>query len=126
MLWNANLLPAEGFQAQPQPPHHHQADELAEPAPLPAHALVIDVRSYAEFMSGHVDGARCLPLPRLVEDIVHLAPDPAQPIVLYCSSGARAEQALGQMRRMGYQACSNGGTPQGLAGRMGREIRRGM
>jgi len=124
MLWNSNLLPAEGFQAPPELPHH--ADDHHEPAPLPAHALVLDVRSYAEFMSGHVDGARCLPLPRLMEDIVHLAPDPAQPIVLYCASGARAEQALGHLRRMGYRACSNGGTPQGLAGRMGREIRRGM
>lgn len=125
MLWNSSLLPAGGFPAPPEPAHVADG-HLAERAPLPQHALVIDVRSYAEFMSGHVDGARCLPLPRLMEDIVHLAPDPAQPIVLYCASGARAEQALGQMRRMGYRACSNGGTPQGLAAELGREIRRGM
>jgi rhodanese-related sulfurtransferase len=124
MLWNSNPPSAAGL---PVPQDlHPQAGEPAESAPLPAHALLLDVRSYAEFMSGHVDGARCLPLPRLMDDIVHLAPDPAQPLVLYCASGARAEQALGLLRRMGYRACSNGGTPQQLAGRMGREIRRGM
>lgn len=125
MLWNSNLVPAGGLPAPPEPAHRADVEPV-EPAPLPPNALVIDVRSYAEFMAGHVDGARCLPLPRLEEDIVHLAPDPGQPIVLYCSSGARAEQALGQMRRMGYRACSNGGTPQGLARQLGREIQRGM
>lgn len=124
MQWNSGLLPAEGFQRPSDPMPH--ADGLHEAAPLPADAMVLDVRSYSEFMAGHVEGARCLPLPRLMEDIVHLAPDPAQPIVLYCASGARSEQALGLLRRMGYRACSNGGTPQQLAGRMGRSIARGM
>lgn len=124
MLLNSHLSPTEVPQASSEPLLH--TDEHNEPAPLPANALLVDVRSYSEFMAGHVDGARCLPLPRLMEDIVHLAPDPRQSIMLYCSSGARAEQALGLLRRMGYQACSNGGTPQALAGRMGKQIRRGM
>ncbi|MDM4767928.1 rhodanese-like domain-containing protein [Pelomonas sp. SE-A7] len=123
MLWNSTLLPAEGFQAPPELPMH---DHEAAPAGLPPEALLLDVRSYSEFMSGHVEGARCLPLPRLMEDIVHLVPDPSLPIVLYCSSGTRAEQALRQLRRMGYLHVSNGGTPQHLAGRLGRAVQRGM
>ncbi|WP_397534152.1 rhodanese-like domain-containing protein [Roseateles sp.] len=124
MSWNMSLLPTDVLRSLPELPspiEHH-----IEPAPLPQHALVLDVRSYAEFMSGHVDGARCLPLPRLLEDIVHVAPDPDHPIVLYCASGARAEQALGLLRRMGYHQCFNGGTPADLAGKMGRAVRQGM
>ena len=130
MFWTSSLLPPEiqaglsfaELPAAPEPPAMPQA-----PSPLEAQSLLlIDVRSYAEFMAGHVAGAHCLPLPRLADDIVHLAPDPEQPIALYCASGHRAEQALGLLQRLGYRAACNGGTPVLLARRLGLAIQAGL
>ncbi len=130
MFWTSSLLPPEvqaglsctSIPVAPEPP-----SLPASPSPLDDQALLlVDVRSYAEFMAGHVAGAHCLPLPRLADDIVHLAPDPAQPIALYCASGHRAEQALGLLQRLGYRAACNGGTPVLLARRLGRALQSGL
>ncbi len=130
MFWTSSLLPPEvqaGLSCTsvvdpPEPPGLPES-----PSPLEDQALLlIDVRSYAEYMAGHVAGAHCLPLPRLADDIVHLAPDPAQPIALYCASGHRAEQALGLLQRLGYRAACNGGTPVLLARRLGRSLQSGL
>lgn len=130
MLWTSSLLPPEVHAvlsvvdgpAMAEPP-----GLPAFPSPLDARTvLLIDVRSYSEFMAGHVAGAHCLPLPRLGDDIVHLAPDPDQPIALYCASGHRAEQALGLLQRLGYRAACNGGTPVLLARRLGRSLESGL
>ncbi|MGM9514877.1 rhodanese-like domain-containing protein [Roseateles sp. DB2] len=130
MLWTSTLLPPEvqaGLSASEWPAMPEPPALLPSPSPLDAEAvLLIDVRSYAEFMAGHVAGARSLPLPRLADDIVHLAPDPDQPIALYCASGHRAEQALGLLQRLGYQAACNAGTPVLLARRLGRALESGL
>ncbi|MCX2862936.1 rhodanese-like domain-containing protein [Paucibacter sp. PLA-PC-4] len=95
-------------------------------APLPEQALLIDVRSYSEYMSGHVPGARCIPLPQLAEQIAHLAPDRATPIILYCASGARSEQALGLLQQQGYTEAYNGGGAVQLAERLRCPLERGL
>lgn len=123
MNWNAGLLPID---AQPNTQdwglHALPADAMAAPAALPDQALLIDVRSYAEFMQGHVAGAHCLPLPRLEEMIHALAPDRQTPLVVYCSSGARAELALGQLQRLGYAQAHYGGAATELARRLQRPV----
>lgn len=130
MLWTSSLLPPEvqaGLSFTELPATGEHPGLAQSPSPLDAEAvLLIDVRSYAEYMAGHVAGAHCLPLPRLADDIVHLAPDPGQPMALYCASGHRAEQALGLLRRLGYQAVCNAGTPVLLARRLGRALESGL
>jgi len=124
MNWNTGLLPIE---AQMDLPPDGPADSL-EPAPeaLPAHALLIDVRSYAEFMQGHLPGAHCLPLPKLDAMIHELAPDPQTPLIVYCAGGARAELALGQLQRLGYRQAHYGGAAMALARQLGLKLSAGM
>lgn len=96
------------------------------PAPLPSGAVLIDVRSYAEYMAGHLPGAHSLPLPQLEQEVAHRLPDTGTPVVLYCSSGARAEQALGLLQRLGYRDVHNGGAALALARQLGQSLRHGL
>lgn len=52
--------------------------------------LVIDVRSPAEFASGHLDGAVNLPLDRLAGLCAQALPDHQADIVVYCAAGGRS------------------------------------
>lgn len=122
MVWMSQLLPADAPGPLPAAP------TLApdEPAALPSGALLLDVRSYAEFMAGHLPGAHSLPLPLLEREVMQRAPDREAPIVLYCSTGARSEQALGLMLQLGYHAVHNGGAAVDLARRLGVPLQRGL
>jgi len=93
-----------------------------EVPPLPAGTVLVDVRSQAEFDSGHLEGAVLLPLDRLLADIERLIPDRATPLVLYCRSGARSGRACAVLAQMGYAEASNGGGIGSLALRLNRAI----
>ncbi len=103
----------------------HQEDYKAIAA-LPADTILIDVRSYAEYMGGHIVNALSVPLPQIEADVVHKVPDRAAPVIVYCSSGARSEQALGMMQHMGYSNVHNGGPAIHLAQHLGRPIQPGL
>ena len=63
---------------------------LARIRPLP---LIIDIREEAEFMRGHIDGARQISRATLERRIREIAPDPTTPIVVYCAVGNRGSLA---------------------------------
>lgn len=65
-------------------------------------ALLLDVRSPAEFASGHLDGARNIPVDQLAVRATELG-DKARPVVVYCRSGARSAMAASTLKRMGWQ-----------------------
>lgn len=96
----------------------------AAPEPLPENAVLIDVRSPAEFASGHLQDAVLLPLPALAQGVGSVAPDKDRPVIVYCQSGARSAMAQQQLRSMGYQNVVNGGGVHALAQRMQRPIQR--
>jgi len=91
--------------------------------PLPQHATLIDVRSVSEYMSGHLPGSINIPLPLIEQEIVHKLPLRATPLILYCASGARSEQALGLLRQLGYSDAHNGGGAVHLAQELGVQLR---
>jgi len=69
---------------------------------------VIDVRTPAEFMGGHVPGSINIPLqdiPMRLEEIKTFR----QPIMLCCSSGNRSGQATAFLKKYGCE-CENGGS----------------
>ena len=105
----------QGLMGAAQPP--------AAPA-LPDDAVLIDVRSQGEFMSGHIEGALCLPLDRIQAGIAEVAPDLRTPLVLYCASGARSGRAREIVLRLGYTQVANGGGVGALALRLNRPIAR--
>ena len=68
---------------------------------------IVDVRTPAEFMGGHVAGSINIPLnevPHRVEEIKALE----QPIILCCASGGRSAQATMFLQELGVD-CENGG-----------------
>ena len=94
------------------------------PAAWDEDALMIDVRSPAEYASGYVDGALNLPLDRFVQGYAALAPDKSRQLVVYCHSGARSGQAAQFLQQQGYENVVNGISPGAVALKTKRPIRR--
>ena len=73
-------------------------------------ANVVDVRGAEEFASGHLIGARHVPLDRLKDDLAKTITDKKRPLILVCQSGMRSQKALTIAKAQGYeQAHSLGG-----------------
>ena len=68
---------------------------------------IIDVRTPAEFMGGHVPGSINIPLQEVPSRIAEISAM-QQPIVLCCASGMRSGQAAIFLSQHGID-CSNGG-----------------
>ena len=66
-------------------------------------AVVIDVCETEEFATGHVGGAKNVPLSQLEERLPSVAKNKALPVVLVCASGARANRAVAIARKLGYE-----------------------
>jgi rhodanese-related sulfurtransferase len=62
---------------------------------------MIDVRTPAEFASGHISGSYNVPLPDLAEHRKELTATGAGPVVLICRSGRRADTASDQLHAAG-------------------------
>lgn len=70
-------------------------------------AVIIDVRTPAEFQGGHVAGSKNIPLQTIgnrVDEIKKIN----KPIVLCCASGNRSGQATDFLKSKGVD-CENGG-----------------
>ena len=77
-------------------------------------ALVVDVRTPAEFAGGHVAGARNVDVSgdfRAAMDSV----DRDRPVYLYCRTGNRSGQAARTLGEMGFRRVVNAGGFQNLA-----------
>lgn len=64
--------------------------------------MVIDVRSSAEFNSGHVPGAVHIPFDDYKKQISTLALKKDQELVLYCEAGTRAKILGEHLQQQGY------------------------
>ena len=67
----------------------------------PDGAVILDVRTEAEFGSGHVPGAVNIPHDELSSRLSELA-STDQPVVVYCRSGKRAGMASSVLVAAGY------------------------
>ena len=112
----SHLLPQTGLATQ---------GEHGSP-PLPATATLIDVRSNNEYMAGHLPGAINVPVTHIEQDILHKIPVRATPIILYCASGARSEQALSLLQQLGYTDAHNGGGAAHLAKHLNLDLQPGL
>jgi phage shock protein E len=62
---------------------------------------VVDVRTPAEFSTGHVPGAINIPHDQMAARHAEVGP-PSTPVLLYCKSGRRTEVALRALREKGF------------------------
>lgn len=74
-------------------------------------ALILDVRSRAEFQSGHYGEAKNIPLDELDQHIAALKQED-RPIITCCMSGARSGAAKRQLETSGIEAYNGGNWSQ--------------
>jgi adenylyltransferase/sulfurtransferase len=65
--------------------------------------VVVDVREQDEWDEGHIPGSVHIPRGHLESRIERAAPDPSQPVLLYCSAGNRSAFAAKTLEEMGYE-----------------------
>ncbi len=70
-------------------------------------AVVIDVREAPEFFSGHIAGARNIPLPKLAERLAELDEFKARALVVVCASGGRSATAQKTLVAAGFSQVKN-------------------
>ena len=75
-------------------------------------AVIIDVRSKAEFEAGHIRGAKNIPLNALTGEMKQLKKD--QTIITCCASGMRSASGKSILKTNGFLAVYNGGGWQSL------------
>lgn len=115
MNWLRKIFGASGQQQMPG----GEADVSSQ---LPVGTVLVDVRSQAEFDSGHIEGAESMPLDRIHLGIARAVPDKTTPLLLYCRSGARSGRARTMLSGMGYTHVKNGGGIRSVASRLRRTI----
>lgn len=71
-------------------------------------AIVVDVRSKAEYAMGARPGSFNIPLDELSQRWKEL--DKSKKIILCCASGARSGMALGILKSLGFQDVVNAGS----------------
>ena len=67
----------------------------------------VDVRTLAEYRTGHKEGALNIPADEVEQLAPRLLPDKNAVIMLYCRTGKRADKALEALRKMGYSHVEN-------------------
>ena len=74
-------------------------------------AVVIDVCETGEFATGHVGGAKNIPLSQLEDKLPGAVKNKALPLILVCHSGARSNRAVAIAKKLGYEQSQslNGG-----------------
>jgi len=72
-------------------------------------ALLVDVRTPAEFNAGHLPGAKLIPLNTIKSQIGAFGEDKNRPIVVYCKSGSRSGSAENLLKAAGFTNVYNAG-----------------
>lgn len=79
---------------------------------LPAFAatVIIDVRTPAEYATGHLDNAINIEYQLIGQQIASAGVTKNDQVILYCRSGRRSAIALETLRSLGFQSVSDYGT----------------
>ena len=85
-----------------------RADASAVQQKIKAGALVVDVRTPAEFAAGAYQGAINIPLDQVEKRLADFG-DRKHAIIVYCRSGNRSSQAKVLLEKNGFSDVTNGG-----------------
>lgn len=70
-------------------------------------AVIVDVRTPAEFKGGHIKGAINIPLDKLQNQLSKIPK--TKPVITCCASGARSASAKSFLAGQGYEVYNGGG-----------------
>jgi phage shock protein E len=70
-------------------------------------AIIIDVRTYREYQSGHLKNSKNIPLAELSGSIAKL--DKSKPVITCCATGMRSISAKNILKSNGFSEVYNGG-----------------
>ncbi len=99
--YSLSTLPAGAFTMSPD-----NAYDLMRKHDL----VIVDVRDPGEFVTGHIEGARLLPLSEILAgNTAGLPEDKSVPLFLYCRSGMRSGTAAEVLAAQGYAHVANFG-----------------
>jgi phage shock protein E len=87
-----------------------------------APAVVIDVRTEAEWKEGHLEGAVLIPYDQIEAGIKTVVSDKKTKIYLYCRSGRRTGIAYDVLSKEGYRDLVNLGTVENASKTLNRAI----
>ena len=79
-------------------------------------AQIIDVRTPAEFKSGHIRGAVNIPLQTISSQLGRIKKD--KPVITCCASGMRSASAKSILKSNGFEEVHNGGGWMSLQGKL--------
>jgi rhodanese-related sulfurtransferase len=71
-------------------------------------AVILDVRTKAEYQSGHLKNSINIPIDKLSQNIKKLSKN--KPIITCCASGARSASARKMLKSNGFEQVYNGGS----------------
>ena len=69
-------------------------------------AVLLDVRTSEEYRGGHIPGSKNVPL-QAIDKVASVVENKDTALFVYCYSGARSRQAVGQLQRLGYTHVNN-------------------
>ena len=70
-------------------------------------ALLVDVRNPAEYNGGHIPGSINFAMSRILQEAEEAFPDKAQPLYVYCQSGARSARSGKLLDLLGYESVTD-------------------
>jgi rhodanese-related sulfurtransferase len=71
-------------------------------------AIIIDVRTPAEYANGHIKGSKNVPL-NLITSQMEILKKMEKPIIACCASGMRSAQATSILKSNGIETLTGGG-----------------
>mgnify|MGYP001167433477 FL=1 len=66
-------------------------------------AVVVDVSTEAEFAAGHIIGSRHVPVDEVAAKLAGTVKNKNLPVIFVCPTGARANRAVAEARKLGYE-----------------------
>ena len=99
----AALLAASLTLAPPGPPPPGVVSGAVARTVAAAGAVILDVRTPAEFQAGHAKGAINIPFDQIAARAGEL-PARDKPVVVYCRTGHRSGIAAGELQKLGFKA----------------------
>ncbi len=69
--------------------------------------VVLDIRSVAEYKTGHIKGAKNTPLADFAGSLGGLSDNKNKPVLVYCNAGNTATRAIKMLKNAGFEKINN-------------------